>query len=1403
MTKLRKWLVAGFMTVITLCVSMGSALLNVTQTIFSKLKVHATTDYAYSNSNSGTTLTEGKVVSVEGLAKTATLNDDQGVSIPKAPKVFALGDEALTPVSPDEVVVEIKNPYGDYLVNRSILNTSQITDDDANKQYILKPTQVGMYTVQYAVKTGGVWTLSDIYQINVRAEAYKYDILPNDPIVMPKKLDSREKDTDDNLINKNVDISLPIFYDAEGKQIKSFVISSTAEHVYVAEYVTLNNVFFDVVDGKQNPYPTVLTEDTRTAAIGKNIYEKYSTYQIKRVPVMQFNASDIKYGVVVEVNVPGEDVYSNAETIANTENLLKLDSNLFVEDTCFYAKNPFSFEAKSGKNFVQYKLCDNAMTKYATPYAYTEPHVIEATNAYDSTNIALGASTPTVIKSSDTSIGEKIYLPAVNVVDNNENKNALSAYYYYNVRYVTKDGFNTEEKNVVMGIDEDGVYFIPKEQGSYNISYNARDFYNNQDENYAKYDYTITVNDRKAPTLYFVDAYDYVSYTKDLAEKAEDKTYYIPTKTVIAKDNTNPTEIAIPALYAHDTVTDIEKLKIEISITSDGAFINGSKTEKQDKYYSIDVLDRSNASTDYEVEVKKPAPSTDKEKLQIIYYKDANYTDYYVKDSKFYYSNDEEITDKEDLMRAKASQTAYIKLDSRLFGEGKYTVEYSVSDASQNSNQTAKTFTFELVEESLTTPLDEVAPTVDFGSISIGNVVENEEISISLPTIKDNVDTKTFNKYYVLVEGQTDEAVPVAVKKYLEIKPKDNKLTFKTSDVIDGSTSIYALANTLQDRSFKIIAFAFDDIADQSAEALDPTTINIANIKDYKNIGYGSYTVTLLAEEDETTPFIASRTNFITTENDAYNQFATVSVNGIKFYDNTSTARVIAQVFDSKGNSYPVEEIRFENEEDFEKNYYVKKLVSPKTINGKAYNYEYNYPGIKFPANKADSYTINYTVIDNGGNSVSYSFVLRAATDKEAPVIEGVLGTYETKELGDTFYLNTLTSKDNLDENVTYSFNVVGENVGNKTSWFNTETKQFTPYAADTYTITVRATDAKGNYSTRTFVIKFVDSKKPTLTIVNGSTSVISVREKENNGVDGIDWKNKFPTIELPTFSVTDYNQDKVGFANVLTATGTLTITTPDNDSYTIDINGVIEGENPLNIQRVGSGDNYKYTFTPTSRGHYVVKYTGEDKAGNAVEEPKQIDVYIGDTEQPVIALNDTLSNILKKGFTLGENAQIVIDPKVILSKAADDSYRSGASGDGYVNVTDNFGFKDSNVTDGKVFTRVSVQVVDSNNSTVAQQDNNDGSGLIYYTFDKAGTYTITFTVTDGVGNSGKISRTFKVSANAATATDTAKILGTVLIVVSIAILAGVVIYFVKGTKMLPKRKKSKKQPRQEEKKDN
>ena len=105
----------------------------------------------------------------------------------------------------------------------------------------------------------------------------------------------------------------------------------------------------------------------------------------------------------------------------------------------------------------------------------------------------------------------------------------------------------------------------------------------------------------------------------------------------------------------------------------------------------------------------------------------------------------------------------------------------------------------------------------------------------------------------------------------------------------------------------------------------------------------------------------------------------------------------------------------------------------------------------------------------------------------------------------------------------------------------------------------------------------------------------------------------------------------------------------------------------------------------------------------------------------------------------------------------------------------------------------VGVTITDGIDSKVSSTS--DDNGYLTFNFKSAGTYTLTLTATDKAGNKETWSRQFKVIAPDSSASDKSTIVGTILITVSAVILAGVVVYFVKGTKIAKDRKKGKKTP--------
>ena len=77
------------------------------------------------------------------------------------------------------------------------------------------------------------------------------------------------------------------------------------------------------------------------------------------------------------------------------------------------------------------------------------------------------------------------------------------------------------------------------------------------------------------------------------------------------------------------------------------------------------------------------------------------------------------------------------------------------------------------------------------------------------------------------------------------------------------------------------------------------------------------------------------------------------------------------------------------------------------------------------------------------------------------------------------------------------------------------------------------------------------------------------------------------------------------------------------------------------------------------------------------------------------------------------------------------------------------------------------------------------------HTFTSAGDYTLTITVKDEAGNKSTKSTSFTVSEKSSKAVNVKEVLGGVLIGVSVALLVGVVAYFVISKVKLDKKEKS------------
>lgn len=1560
MTRIKKLLLAGSMAVVTCCVSLSPSILNVSS-LFARVKVNAdtvvtpkesTTPDFNNNTHDEATTQNGKVITVSNIPSSAQKGGS--VYIPRtvmSSTVSATDGTVSNATAETSPTIIIKNPYGVNLLNDDgtikdvtaegsdlgsnpvkeleLVDASHADNSTHPNTFKFTPAQIGTYTVQYAVQHNGVWTSSNIYNINVSAEQFSIEFITNDPIVMPDKIDTNQNLTDED---KSINIALPIFNNGKGDQIKNFVLETDksaeedATYYIVADYVTLNNVFLD-----NNNSPRSVSKNPADAE-GKNVYEEYSTYQIRKLTKDAFETENIndkyKYSVAINTKVSTKPAKSNNGNLTpeNIFTIEQLHGNLNFYDsandstTYNYIDYAYNFVAGNGLNFIDYRLyeTDNADSSTVQMPLSSVSKSIDGSVSNKRDNINVGVSVSSNLRSSAVSVGKKTYLPAVTTVDKNANRNSIPAYYYYKIAFVdSKDKLVYDDTSkFVMGIDDGGLYFIPKATGSFNIYYNAQDFYyskvskkDGHTDSFADdYDYDVTVADRIAPDLYLTDTYTFENLTKtkendedtniygeDLKKylRENDYSYTIPTKYNIVKgDNVEDyTKIIIPAIFTEDNFKEFSELRIFRTISSSDGFKIDGETQSN---FKIDIQDGSSSNK------TQLSPESAANKVNIFLddivkfeFGDNLPTDVYYKQGNFYkkpetpkevdentkkslhlaVDGDRVYITKEDadggviedkskradgkyytdgtniyeatlvndyalIKKWKTSSKAVITINPNLFSAGEYTVEFRIQDGSGNSNNTGDKFKFTLVEDTTKEDLDKEAPEVKFTTATtIGNVGENEKISIAKPRVTDDVDNRIYTKYYVEANG-----------KYKEIGLDDNnKLTFNTSDKI-GDKTIYQLATeSTTNKAIRVIAIAYDDFADIKNNPIDKTDFVLDDTLKDAHIGYAIYSISISYINDEFAPVITKKLTITGLDEKGFSQGDKVLINGIKYVDNTQNAKIrTIKVVDSKGNVCASQSLVYEEDEngnvigDF-KSVVEKRLASGETLDkikkdlrsstlttiskltsapsglDSSYLYEYNFPGISFIATESDNYTITYELCDEGTNNITVlTFVTTKAADTEAPVIDGVVNAGNDLELGETYFITSIKVTDNGKDDISkvkMYWNVKGAKLGPQNHYLNKlddGTFVFTPQAVDVYTITLTAIDENNNSSSKSFVVTVKDTNKPTIELSKQyptnqygeyAGTKITIDEKagdadpDNNveagtNKDGVKIKwsdNKLPSVNLPGFSAQDVYQEKQ-FAS-LGANGKITIKTPDDTTFTIDSKGnVTGGQNEIKLEMKSEGSVNYFAFTPTKRGHYTATYSATDLNNNESDSTKNpvIDIYIGDTERPVIYLTDNLANKLNKGFVVGENAELTINPDARIS-----GQNNFKSQDLY--VEDNYGFNvRTSGSDGNKYeyVTVSVSVTNEKNSTIRQEDSK-GDGMVRYKFDTAGTYTITFTVTDDCGNTGTFTRQFTVTKDKATSMDTTKIVGIVLIVVSVLILGGVVIYFVKGTKFLPKRKKN------------
>lgn len=399
------------------------------------------------------------------------------------------------------------------------------------------------------------------------------------------------------------------------------------------------------------------------------------------------------------------------------------------------------------------------------------------------------------------------------------------------------------------------------------------------------------------------------------------------------------------------------------------------------------------------------------------------------------------------------------------------------------------------------------------------------------------------------------------------------------------------------------------------------------------------------------------------------------------------------------------------------------------------------YSNANFVAATAGSYQVAVRVTDAAGNVVvkflNYTVTTSSATG--ALRFEN-LGIVDTKvELGDTYKLTKATITGNNAD--LYDYYVTCKTAAGDYELSNSE---FKPLAVGEYKlqyVMYEKADPENTIDGETFefTITVSDTVGPKINVVweterlNDSLTKQSILAAYDKGTK----------ILIPKFSASDLSGIDFEKSTIVISSSKTTRTIKLSemlDKY----NRGKDGE---------TQDTMFYTFN--NDAEYTITYTAYDLNGNSSSVKKTI--KIGDLVAPTLTVSDKIANSTYKA---GQ----------ILTIDLEDTKN-------YITVADN-------KTD---LTKEDVKVKLYLNGTEVKKDGASTDTKYIFNLKDAGEYELKFEVADEANLTSTVTKTFKIQSKESSKMTSTEVIGTVLIVVSVVVLAGVVVYFVISKRKMDK----------------
>ncbi len=712
--------------------------------------------------------------------------------------------------------------------------------------------------------------------------------------------------------------------------------------------------------------------------------------------------------------------------------------------------------------------------------------------------------------------------------------------------------------------------------------------------------------------------------------------------------------------------------------------------------------------------------------------------DYYTKAQVFSFLKEPV---REDYDSDEAYQTAHQEyLDEIADYAGEYTLYYQVySKVSEKTNYVYSSgttrYTINIVADANYTADTESIPSISFSNFTNRSVNPTDEFEIAVSATDDN-DTRVKTAMYYFYD-ENDADLEETIRNALNAAANEDTNTIGlTSNILDSSAFISSMQDTYSTFTQLTTSEDANTFDFKLADYENQTSVTVVAIAFNDDIQFGY--VTRMLSLRNTTNDSDAPTAIVDTENSSFtatgDSDTVLTLTGVKQFDEVTLPTIRFSDLDASLNISVM--------------YYVKKNEDDTTY---AYKYPNNYAlagnnvvGGTITATQAGTYYVVYTATDDAGNTTTV-FVTFEATENTDRIleVETSLGSSTSVEQGETvtFYptVYDYTHTEDLTDTYYDDISIIDVKASGRYELVEDDVYSYKFYGVGAYTFTFQLTNGESEPITQEVIINVTSA-----TLDWDSEPSISSTAVAGETID----------LGAPTAMLAGERADI-----------TVTVTTPSSTT----------------VDAVYDNDHWTYTVPATGNninGTYTVTYTA--KTDNlTISETRTF--RVGDLEAPKITLkvadSDLTRDIVYNGtditYTIEKVTTPSTDRKVVITvRRGDEQIYS------YEIMDRTTGLSDNNATSTRLWNNLTVTLTSDNGSITSEEDGN----ITTYTISATGEYTLTIktydNATESTSNVGTKTLTFSIKAESTPDDENDNVVGVVLIVLSLVVLAGVILFF-------------------------